>query len=86
VVAQAQAVARAINRLVAIQLERPRSAVRLSARFIEDLGADSLSLVRLALSIEERFEIDLSQKDIEQIRTVADLVRYVCERTKPKGA
>ena len=42
----------------------------------EDLGADSLDVVDLLMSIEDEFEIEIPDEEIENIRTVADLVNY----------
>ncbi|HKU16989.1 MAG TPA: acyl carrier protein [Steroidobacteraceae bacterium] len=42
-----------------------------------DLGADSLDSVTLVLAIEDRFAIDLPDEDVEQLRTVRQLVEYV---------
>ena len=44
---------------------------------VEDLGADSLDSVSLVLAIEDRFAIDLPDEEIEQLRTVRQLIEYV---------
>lgn len=43
----------------------------------EDLGADSLDVVDLLMSIEDEFEIEVPDEDIESIRTVGELVSYI---------
>lgn len=43
----------------------------------EDLGADSLDVVDLLMSIEEEFEIEIPDEDVENIKTVGDLVSYI---------
>lgn len=55
--------------------------VRLEAAFIEDLGADSLDLVELIMSMEEIFEMEISDDDAEKIRTVEDAVNYIKEHS-----
>ena len=42
-----------------------------------DLGADSLDVVDLLMSIEDEFEIEIPDEEIENIRTVGDLVNYI---------
>lgn len=46
-----------------------------------DLGADSLDLVDLAMSVEDEFDIELSDEALEKIKTVGDLVAFVEDRT-----
>ena len=47
------------------------------ASFVDDLGADSLDLVELIMSMEEEFDTDISDEDAEQITTVKDAIDYV---------
>ena len=47
------------------------------ASFIDDLGADSLDLVELIMSMEEEFEIEISDDDAETIRTVQNAIDYI---------
>ncbi|MGE0450880.1 MAG: acyl carrier protein [Vicinamibacterales bacterium] len=49
----------------------------------DDLGADSLDRLELALSLEQQYEIDISDADLARLRTVADVERYVTERIDP---
>ncbi len=51
------------------------------ASFVEDLGADSLDTVELIMAFEEEFEIDISDDDAEQMRTVGDAIAYIEERS-----
>jgi acyl carrier protein len=51
------------------------------ASFVDDLGADSLDLVELIMSMEEEFEIDISDDDSEQLVTVQDAIDYISENT-----
>lgn len=48
-----------------------------TARFIEDLGADSLDSVELVMAIEEAFDIEISDEDTEKMQTVAQVIAYV---------
>ena len=47
------------------------------ASFVDDLGADSLDLVELIMSMEEEFEIEISDDDAETIRTVQNAIDYI---------
>ena len=47
------------------------------ARFIEDLGADSLDTVELIMGLEDKFGLEISDEDAEKIRTVQDAVNYI---------
>ena len=45
--------------------------------FKEDLGADSLDLFEMVMAFEEAFEIEIPSEDLEEIKTVGDVVSYV---------
>ena len=45
--------------------------------FVDDLGADSLDLFELVMAFEEAFEIEIPSEDLEEIKTVGDVVSYV---------
>ncbi|HEY1081875.1 MAG TPA: acyl carrier protein, partial [Prosthecobacter sp.] len=49
------------------------------AKFIEDLGADSLDTVELVMAFEEEFGIDVPDEEAEKLQSVGDVVRYVEE-------
>ncbi|MGQ9735216.1 MAG: acyl carrier protein [Thermaceae bacterium] len=54
--------------------------VTLEARFVEDLGADSLDTVELIMGLEDEFGLEISDEDAEKIRTVQDAVQYIQSR------
>jgi acyl carrier protein len=56
--------------------------IKLTSTLIEDLGADSLDLVSLALVLEERFEIEIGERDLLSLRTVGDVLQYLGARTQ----
>ena len=47
------------------------------AKFIEDLGADSLDCVELAMTLQEEYNLEISDEDAEKILTVSDAVKYI---------
>jgi acyl carrier protein len=54
------------------------------ADLLDDLGADSLDVVELAMALEEEFSLEVPDEDLENIRTVRDIIEYV--RTRKEGA
>ena len=51
------------------------------ASLVDDLGADSLALVELIMSMEEAFDMEIDDEDAEQLVTVDDIVRYIEEKS-----
>jgi acyl carrier protein len=47
------------------------------AKFIEDLGADSLDIVELVMALEEEFGLDIPDEDADKLRTVGDALNYL---------
>lgn len=66
-----------IQVIVARQLEIDESKVVPEAHFEDDLGADSLDLVELVMSIEEEFDLDIDDGVASQIETVQDVINYI---------
>ena len=52
-------------------------AVTLEASIQNDLGADSLDIVDLVMSLEEEFDCEIPDEEIENIKTVGDIVKYI---------
>ncbi len=50
------------------------------ANLLDDLGADSLDVVELVMALEEEFNIEVPDEDVEGIRTIGDIVQYVGAR------
>lgn len=69
-----------IKKLIAKTLCLNISDVILSANLIDDLGADSLDLTDLVMSMEEEFDIEISAPDAEEILTVKDAIEYINNR------
>lgn len=68
--------------IVANQLSVPKEEVVPQASFVDDLGADSLDLVELVMSIEEKFGIEIADEDAEKMKTVQDAIDYITTRQK----
>ena len=65
--------------IIAKQLDVDADKVTPDASFMEDLGADSLDFVELAMALEEEFDIEIPDSDVEKIQTVQDAVIYLDE-------
>ncbi|HBM17494.1 MAG TPA: acyl carrier protein [Lentisphaeria bacterium] len=48
-----------------------------NAKFVEDLGADSLDQVELVMALEEEFGADIPDEDAEKLTTVGDAIKYI---------
>ncbi|MBR5113230.1 MAG: acyl carrier protein [Clostridia bacterium] len=68
--------------IISEQLEIDKSVIKESSTLEEDLGAGSLDLIDLAMSIEDEFGIELSDDVIEDLSTVGDLAKYVAAHKK----
>ncbi len=70
-----------VKKIIVDQLGIPADEVTPEAKFVDDLGADSLDIVELIMAFEEAFEIEIPDEDAEKIETVGDAIRYIEERT-----
>lgn len=68
-----------IKELVADNLGVDAATITENSSFKEDLGADSLDLFELVMTLEEEYEIEIPTDDLEQIVTVGDVVNYINE-------
>jgi acyl carrier protein len=74
-----------VKKIVVDQLGVEEEEVVPSANFVDDLGADSLDLVELVMSLEEEFskegqKVEIPDEDAEKIATVQDAVDYIHDR------
>lgn len=66
-----------VKEIIVEQLGVAETTVTLEASFIDDLGADSLDIVELIMSLEEEFDMEIPDADAEKIVTVNDVVEYI---------
>lgn len=66
-----------VKKIIADKLSVDLEEVVPEASFVDDLGADSLDLVELIMSMEEEFDIDISDEDAEKLVTVQDAINYI---------
>jgi acyl carrier protein len=66
-----------VKKIIAEKLSVDLEEVVPEASFVDDLGADSLDLVELIMSMEEEFDIDISDEDAEKLVFVKDAIEYI---------
>lgn len=69
-----------VKELIVQQLGVSESEVVPEAKFVDDLGADSLDLVELVMALEDEYGIEIPDDDAEKILTVGDALKYIQER------
>ena len=70
-----------VQKIVCEQLGVSPDEVKLSASFIDDLGADSLDTVELVMAFEEEFDLEIPDEEAEGIATVQNAVDYITANT-----
>jgi acyl carrier protein len=68
-----------VRRIICERQDKKPEEVTLEARFIEDLGCDSLDVTELLMSLEEEFNIDIDD-EANQIETVGDAIMYISSK------
>jgi acyl carrier protein len=69
-----------VKELIVQQLGVSEKEVVPEAKFVDDLGADSLDLVELVMALEDEYGIEIPDEDAEKIVTVGDALKYIQER------
>ncbi len=66
-----------VKKIVIEKLGVPEDKVTEDAKFINDLGADSLDVVEFVMEVEKEFDITISDEDATKLNTVGDAVKYI---------
>ena len=66
-----------VKEIIVEQLGVNESEVSPEAKFVDDLGADSLDLVELVMALEEEYNMEISDEDAEKILSVGDAIEYI---------
>jgi acyl carrier protein len=69
-----------VKEIIVQQLGVNPEQVTTTAKFIEDLGADSLDTVELVMAFEDVFNIEVPDEEAEKLQTVGDVIRYIEEK------
>ncbi len=68
-----------VRDIIVDQLDVDEDKVKMEASITDDLGADSLDVVDLVMSLEEEFDIEIPDEQVENVKTVGDIVKYIEE-------
>jgi acyl carrier protein len=71
-----------VRNIIVEQLHVPPEKVNLEAKFIEDLGADSLDTVELIMALEEKFSLQIPEEEAQKLDTVGKAVAYLEGKAK----
>ena len=66
-----------VKNIIVEQLGVEAAQVTEGAKFVEDLGADSLDTVELVMALEEEFSVEIPDEDAEKIASVGDAINYI---------
>jgi len=73
-----------IKSVIAEQLGVKPEEVTDNAKFVEDLGADSLDTVELVMALEEEYGVEIPDEDAEKLTTVGEAIKYIEEKLASK--
>lgn len=71
-----------VKEIIVEQLGVEENQVTTGAKFVDDLGADSLDTVELVMALEEAFDLEIPDEDAEKITSVGDAVKYIETKSK----
>ncbi len=66
-----------IRTILSEQLSVEEEEISLDSNIIDDLGADSLDLVDMAMTVEDEFGLELPEEMLEKVQTVEDIINYI---------
>ena len=66
-----------IKSILAEQLQADPEEMTMDTNIAKDLGADSLDVVELLMSIEDEFDVEIPDEEIENIKTIGELTEYI---------
>ncbi len=66
-----------VKQIIAEELGVELEDIKIGTHLTDDLGADSLDAVELIMSIEEEFEVEIPDEELQNIQTVADIVEFL---------
>ncbi len=66
-----------VRAILVEQMDVDEDTVTMESSITDDLGADSLDVVDMVMSLEEEFDVEIPDEEIESMRTVGDIVRFI---------
>lgn len=71
-----------VKKLLSEQLNIPAEKITMESKVIDDLGADSLDVVEMLMTLEEQFNITVSDEESVNLKTVGDIVKLIDAKSK----
>ena len=71
-----------VKKIIVDQLDVEEDKVTETASITDDLGADSLDVYQIIMGIEEEFDIEIPDDQVEKIKTVGDIVKFIEEKVE----
>ncbi len=71
-----------LTEILAEQLAADQESMTMNTKIAEDLGADSLDLVDLLMSVEDEFSVEIPDEEVENLHTIGDVVEYISKHTE----
>ena len=68
-----------LKKIIAEVLNVDVEEITMDTTFVDDLGADSLDIFQIIMGLEEEFDIEIPDDQVENIKTVGDIVKYIEE-------
>ena len=78
----AESIEQKVKDIIVEQLGVDASQVTAEAKFVDDLGADSLDTMELVMALEEEFSLEIPDEDAEKIASVGDAINYINDNSK----
>lgn len=66
-----------VKKILVDQLDVDESTITLESSITDDLGADSLDVVDMVMSLEEEFDVEIPDEEIEGMKSVGDIVKFI---------
>ena len=66
-----------VKAIIMKHLDVPEDEITPEASFVDDLGADSLDIVEISMAMEEDFELEIPEEEVDNIKTVQDAINYI---------
>ena len=71
-----------IKAILVDQLDADEDAIKMESLISDDLGADSLDIADIVMSLEEEFEVEVPDDVLQNMKTVGDIVKYIEEKAE----
>ena len=69
-----------VKKVIAEQLDIGEEEIKPEASLLNDLGADSLDIVEMVMTMDDEFQMEISDEEAEKIQTVQEAIDYICEK------